>query len=130
MSRGKGTPHPGEWIRHQTVTQPRAAADRTLWLGADCSNGVEQFALFALAGASRARARFKSIAAGTLAFYFVQPDGVTRYAAGNPSTVAVTANTETLIDTNNAYGESWCIVAFTPSASQVASITLFDFMAL
>jgi hypothetical protein len=129
MSRGKGTPHPGEWIRHQQVGAPSVAADRTLYDGVTITGTTELTAIFQCAGASRIRARFKASQAGTLALYFLRTDGVTKYAAGNPSTVAVTSGTETLIDTNAAYGESWVMIGFTPAAGSGA-VTLFDFMAL
>jgi hypothetical protein len=59
---------------------------------------------------------------------FVRPDGKTKYTAGNPTNVTVTANTETLIDSNTVYGEGWALLEFTASGS--GSITMLDVMAL
>lgn len=130
MSRTIGTPNPKEWIVAQSVkTVGDPLFPRTLYEGVTFSSTAEKSAAFACAGASRLRVRFNASVAGTLAIIFMRPDGVTRYAAGNPATVAVTSGTETLIDTDAVYGESWCIVTFTPGSGSGAC-TLFDIMAL
>lgn len=128
MGRLRGTPSPNEWIRARPVVG-NGDGSRDLFLGATFTTTAEKFARFACAGASRARARFKASVNGSLVIHFVSPDGETRYAAGSVTAVTVTANTETLIDTDAIYGEAWLDVAFTP-ASGSGAVTLFDFMAL
>lgn len=130
-----GTPSPQNWIIHETISRasskdiPNVAS---LYEGAACVNGVPMSALLKCAGASRARARFKASAAGTLKLEFVRPPvdnfTVTPYAAGNPTPVAIVANTENLLSTPDVAGEASCLVTFTPTGAGV--VTLFDWMAL
>lgn len=132
MSQYSGVPSPSEWWRHQPITVASAANGgdpaRTLFEGATCANGVELLARFPIAGASAARVRFKATAAGSLRFYFVRPDGTTKYTAGNPTVVAVTADAETFIDTNAIYGEAWAYASFLPSGA--GTVTFVDVMVL
>lgn len=132
MSMPVGVPDPAQWIRPQTIATAILPTDRqparTLYEGATVANATTYQCPINCGGASSVRARFKSDIGGTLALSFVRPDGKTKYTAGNPTNVAVTANTETLIDSNTVYGEGWALLEFTASGS--GSITMLDVMAL
>lgn len=128
-----GTPSPDRWIRHEAIGTNEKAIDNTpgLFAGASCANGVRMASLVVCAGASRGRVRFKSTVGGTLGLIFVHPDNQLQpveYAAGNPATVTVTANTETLLTTPDIAGEASALIVFTPSGS--GTVNFVHWMAL
>jgi hypothetical protein len=128
-----GTPGPDRWIRHEAITTDSKKVDNVpaLHAGASCANGVTMAALVVCAGASRGRVRFRATCAGTLALVFVHPDNLAspvEYAAGNPATVAVTANVETLLTTPDIAGEASALIKFTPSGA--GAINFVHWMAL
>jgi hypothetical protein len=120
-----GVPGPDRWIHHEQIT----SAKGTLYEGATVVSGTPVEAVVVCAGASRGRVRFKSSAAGTLALLFLRPNaGVVPYEAGQPSTVSVTANTETLLTTDAIAGEARALIRFTPSGN--GTVSTCDWMAL
>lgn len=120
-----GVPGPDRWIHHEAVP----AAKGTCYEGANLVSGTPVESAVVCAGASRGRVRFKATAAGTLALLFIRPNaGIVPYAAGQPATVSVTADVETLLTTEDIAGESRAIIRFTPSGN--GTVSLCDWMAL
>lgn len=89
-------------------------------------------------GAAKVRVRFKATNTGALDLIFVGPDfnqqqavdGVafasltgTSYTTGNPTQVAIVANTEAKID-SDCYGEGYVIIKF--SATATGAVTFCD----
>ena len=132
MSISAGVSSPEQWIRAQTLATPVTASDgvpaRTLYEGQTVANATTYQARVNIAGASSVRVRFRASVAGTLKLTFLRPDGVTKYASGNPTDVSVSANVETLIDTNAVYGEAWALIEFVAGGS--GTVALCDVMAL
>lgn len=94
----------------------------TLADGVALATGVAVSALIPLAGSSRFRIRIKASAAGTLSSAFVRPgttgfDAASLYTTGNPTDVAVVANTETKLEISEHYGEALLLLTYTPSGN-------------
>lgn len=128
-----GTPSPNRWIVHESIVDDAKKINSLAGLhaGASVVNGTAVASLVTCAGASRGRVRFRATCAGTLELLFCRPGPVAEpelYAAGNPASVAVTANTETLLSTGDIAGESTALIRFTPSAN--GTINFVDWMAL
>lgn len=120
-----GTPGPDRWIHHESL----GLAKGGLYEGAPLTSGTPAESVVVCAGASRGRVRFKASAAGTLALLFVRPNaGVVPYESGQPATVSVTANVETLLTTEDIAGEARALIRFTPSGN--GTVTLCDWSAL
>lgn len=109
--------------------RPSFRVSGDLAVGASLSNGVVVDEIVPIAGSARLRVRFKASAAGALDVVLMGPntntdtEGGTQYSTGNPTQVAVSANTEAKIDVD-LYGESWALIKYTPSGS--GTITYVD----
>lgn len=108
--------------------QPRPARRLTgnLAVGAATANTVAISEDVPIAGAAKVKARIKVTNTGTLdmTFGFYNPAGVfTAYTTGNPTQVAVSANTEAQIS-SDTYGEDYVRVTFTGTAT--GAITYCD----
>ena len=127
-----GVPGPDRWIHHEELTASKGIQNTAaLCTGAACTNGTPLSALVTIAGASRARCRIKTTCDGVLKFEFVRPlNGrlIVTYAADNPATGNITANTEDSLTTTDIAGESQMLITFTPSGD--GAVTFVDFMAL
>lgn len=90
--------------------------------------------IVALGSSAFAAVRLKATCAGTLSFHFLGPDCNpetkslgTECTSGNPTDVAVTANTEAIIQPS-PNGEEYGVVRFTPSGS--GAITYVDYASI
>lgn len=107
--------HPRRDQMHQVVGGALAP-------GAAYTNGSAVRAIVQLAGAARFRVRFKGSGAGSLALAFLRPGAtLTNPATAEtyntaPSPVAVTANTEAVLEVAEHFGEHGAVLTFTPSA--------------
>lgn len=106
-------PSPNELRPAQVLSGPFAAT-------AALVNGIEYKVAVAVAGARIVTVRAEFLAAGTLSFKFLHPDGVTAYTAANPADVAV-ANGDEVATTVTCNGEAILQIVFTPSEDGVVS---------
>lgn len=107
---------------HRELKSPAAGV---LGTGAALANGTAISVVIPIAGAAVFFARFKASVAGTLSCAFLRPDGTTAYTTGNPTDVAVLANTEARLTIDTLYGESQLKITFTPSAGP-GTVTFLD----
>lgn len=129
-----GTPSPNRWIQHERIDTDAKSIPNIgiLKEGAVCANGVPLCAMFTIAGASRARVRFKADVGGELKLQYcrprVRPWDAIPYTFGQPTPVTIVANTENAISTTDINGESMALVTFTPTGAGL--VTFCDLMAL
>lgn len=114
--------------------RPYRRLSGALKVGAACTNGTRIVEIVALGSSAFAAVRMKATCAGTLSFHFLGPDTnaetgafPTECATGNPTDVAVGANTEAIIQPA-PNGEEYGLVIFTPSGSGV--ITYVDYASI
>lgn len=114
----------------EAKVHPLRRLQHNLAVAAAYVNTTILYEIVPVLGAQKVTARFKGTAAGTLDMVFVGPDFPpypdpatafaslkgTLYATGNPTQVAITANTEALI-TGTCNGEGFVIIKFTGTAT-------------
>lgn len=83
-------------------------------------SGAETRVRIAIAGSRLVTVRGLASVGGSLDFYFVHPDGTTRYTASNPTSVTVVDATE-FATTITCNGEAILEIAFTPSGDTTLS---------
>jgi hypothetical protein len=105
--------------------KPALRLTQGLAVAASLSNGVAVDEYVAVSGSARVRARIKATAAGALdmTFGYFKDDAFTAYTTGNPTQVAVSANTEAKIE-SDTYGEAYVRIRYTPSAN--GAVTFAD----
>lgn len=91
--------------------------------GSTILSGAEAKVRVPIAGSRLVTVRCLATVGGSLDFYFVRPDGVTRYAVSNP-TAGVVANNTQYAQTITCNGEATLEIAFTPTAD--TTVTFFD----
>ena len=106
-------PNPNE-LRPAQVLQGRLAE------GAVLIDGVESRVTIPTAGARLVTVRAEFLAAGTLSFRFLHPDGVTAYTASNPADVPV-GNASEVATTVTCNGEAMLEIVFTPTEDGVVN---------
>jgi ABC-type phosphate/phosphonate transport system substrate-binding protein len=118
--------------RHPDPTLSRFAirlVTRALAVGAALTNGQNHYKTFPVSGSARVRVRFQATKGGTLKLRFVAPDfdvnladathalaNGTEYSTGAPDDVAVSADTEAMIEAD-CYGEAYVRVNYVPSTT-------------
>lgn len=86
-------------------------------------SGAETVFRVPIAGSRLVTVRGLASIGGALDFYFVRPNGVTRYTVSNPTAVVVADATE-FATTITCNGEATLEIAFTPTAD--STISWFD----
>lgn len=117
-----GAPDPRRALPHRSLLDANDPTAATL------ASGVAKSWVVPIAGSPRARLKWLSTCAGTLAFALLRPDGRTAYTTGNPANVVITAGTEADAIIDPLYGEGRLRITFTPSAN--GTVTYIDFCAL
>lgn len=118
---------PDQPIVHRPVGQGLIA-------GAHLLASAAATAVATVAGATRFRIRIKVTHAATLSAAFCQPDWPNDdphpYGTGNPTDVALVANTENQLDVDPHFGEALLLLTLTNSAAGALDVTYCDLMAV
>lgn len=113
---------PGAPLIHRPVGQELAA-------GLTVLHGAPVTVRITIAGAYRWKLRGKGNHDGTISVAYARPGGGPAYDDGNPSDIAVTADTEFEGHDDDLYGEADLLITWTPTATNTV-IAYLDIMAL